>query len=164
MTWLRLKNDTVHNLASSYRNLFANVDKAVDNNGYANINPLLLKTITITGLPLEEIPSIEVWDLNGLVFESHSGWRVSSACTWNPEYGDAFFKVALDIIGDFSVICSFGGNLANKRDKSTLIFKYQNSTGMLFGLILQLTACKFLTFGSILAGLCVGAPPSRCGC
>ena len=31
--------------------------------------------------------------------------------------------------GDFSVMCRFGGHHALTRDKTTLIFKYQNNTG-----------------------------------
>ena len=37
-----------------------------------------------------------------------------------------------DIIGDFSVMCRFGGSHAMIRDKSTLIFRYQNSTGNIY--------------------------------
>ena len=32
-------------------------------------------------------------------------------------------------LGDFSVMCRFGGHHAMTRDKTTLIFKYQNNTG-----------------------------------
>jgi hypothetical protein len=81
---------------------------------------------------LEEIPCVEVWDINGIIFSSHNGWNPDSSCTWNADYGDGFFKVSKFILGDFSVICRFGGNLANTKDKSTLIFKYQNTTGNSF--------------------------------
>lgn len=50
-------------------------------------------------------------------------------CSWSAEYGDGFYRVGMDIIGDFSVMCRFGGSHALTRDKTTLIFKYQNSTG-----------------------------------
>ena len=50
-------------------------------------------------------------------------------CTWNGDYGDGFYRISQDILGDFSIICRFGGHLASTKDKSTLIFKYQNSTG-----------------------------------
>eukprot|EP01036_Dinobryon_divergens_P029179 gene29179-38245_t len=45
------------------------------------------------------------------------------------KYIGAFETTAQDILGDFSIICRFGGHLASTKDKSTLIFKYQNSTG-----------------------------------
>lgn len=93
------------------------------------MNPCRLKTITIAGLPVDDIPCIEVWDINGVIFSSHIGQKPANTCTWNDEYADGFYKVEKDVIGDFSVICRFGGHLATTKDKSTLIFKYQNSTG-----------------------------------
>jgi hypothetical protein len=118
----RWKGVPVGKLAPPFRNLFINVDKIVDNDGYINLEPGFLKTITIAGLPVDEIPCIEVWDLNGMVFLSHDGWSADSSCTWNAEYGDGFFKISKFVLGDFSVICRFGGKLANIKDKSTLIF------------------------------------------
>lgn len=125
----RLKGDPNHALDPSYRTLFSNVDKTVNNEGYLNSQPLHLKTLTIAGLPVEEIPCVEVWDLSGKIFSSHVGWKHTNMCTWNAEYGDGYFRVSQNIVGDFAVICRFGGHLANTKDKSTLIFKYQNSTG-----------------------------------
>lgn len=125
----RLRADPSHSLAPSYRTLFENVDKTVDGQGYACTGPIHLKTLTIAGLPLEEIPCVEVWDLSGKVFSSHVGWKHTNMCTWDADYGDGYFRVSQDLLGDFSVICRFGGHLANTRDKSTVIFKYQNTTG-----------------------------------
>lgn len=39
----------------------------MDNDGYENELPLHLKTISIGGLPVEEIPCVEVYDLSGKV-------------------------------------------------------------------------------------------------
>lgn len=96
---------------------------------YPNRKPLHLKCIAISGVPLDEIPVVEVWDMNGIVFNSHNGWKSTNKCTWSGEYGDGFFRVSQDILGDFSVMVRFGGHHAMTRDKTTLIFKYQNSTG-----------------------------------
>lgn len=63
----RLKCDPNNSLAPSYKTLFDNVDRTVDCDGYENILPLHLKTITIAGLPVEDIPCLEVWDLSGKV-------------------------------------------------------------------------------------------------
>lgn len=57
------------------------------------------------------------------------GWKHTSMCTWDSEYGDGYFQIDQNILGDFAIICKFGGQLANSKDKSTLIFKYQNTTG-----------------------------------
>lgn len=63
----RLKCDPQNSLAPSYRTLFRNVDLTVDNDGYENVLPLHLKSVAIAGLPTEEIPCLEVWDLSGKV-------------------------------------------------------------------------------------------------
>jgi len=129
--YYRLKEDPSHSLAPSYRTLFDNVDQTVDLQGYKNIYPLHLKTISIAGLPCEDVPCVEVWDSSGKIFSSHVGWKQTNMCTWNSEFGDGFFRVSQNILGDFAVICRFGGRLAHTKDKSTLIFKYQNNTGWL---------------------------------
>ncbi len=127
----RLSPDISHSLSPSYRNLFVNVDKTVDNDGFLNTDARFLRTITVAGLPVDDIPCIEVWDLNGLIFSSHNGSKASSSCTWNEEYSDGFYRVEKFVLGDFTITCRFGGHLAANKDKSTLILKYQNTTGPL---------------------------------
>lgn len=160
-----LKESSSHlPLAPSYKTLFENFDKTVNHNGYLNVLPLTMKTLTLSGLPTDEIPCVEIYDLNGLVFTSHqgqsivyfiscsvllsllfcplslflvsfshffpsSGDKLIGMCTWDDEYGDGFFRISRPVLGDFALICRFGGDLATNKDKSTLIFKYQNSTG-----------------------------------
>ena len=63
----RLNCEPNNSLAPSYRTLFENVDRTVDCDGYENTQPLHLKTITLAGLPVEDIPCLEVWDLSGKV-------------------------------------------------------------------------------------------------
>lgn len=95
-----------------------------------NVDSRFLRTITVAGLPVDDIPCIEVWDMNGIIFSSHHGSKPSASCSWNEEYSDGFYRVEKFVLGDFSIICRFGGLLAINKDKSTLIFKYQNTTGM----------------------------------
>lgn len=129
MLFCRVETAGKPTLAPSYRILFDNIDKTVNNQGFPNSRALHLKSLAISGLPVDEIPCVEVWDMHGVVFNSHNGGKCSNKCTWSSEYGDGFFRVAKDILGDFSLMCRFGGGHANTRDKTTLIFKYQNSTG-----------------------------------
>jgi hypothetical protein len=77
------------------------------------------------------MPCVEIWDMNGLVFTSHNGLESKDICTWSAEYGDGSFQVSHDILGVFAVICRFGANQALKKDVTTLIFTYQNSTAFL---------------------------------
>jgi hypothetical protein len=95
----------------------------------------------MAALPVDEIPCVEVWDMSGLVFNSHSGMNSSSKCKWSSLYGDGLFHVDADIIGDFSIMCRFGGQHALTRDKTTLIFKYQNSTGVCSFIYLLCLVC-----------------------
>ena len=128
----RLRGDHASSyLAPSYRILFENVDRVADNRGYRNSAPLHIKTLAITGLPVEDMPCVDIFDANGQVFSSHVSWKQTNICTWNADYGDGFYKVAANIIGDFTIVCRFGGEAAVQKDKSTLIFKYQNSTGFM---------------------------------
>ena len=87
-----------------------------------------LKYIAISGLPADEVPIIEVRDMQGLVFNSHQCLE-SARPTWSSEYGDGSFQVSHDILGDFAITCRFGGGFAMVKDKTTLIFTYQNNTG-----------------------------------
>ena len=64
-------------------------------------------------------------------FCSHSEENNRLTCRWNNDEGDGFFRVARHLRGDFSIVCRFGGHLADKKDKSTLIFKYQNNASFL---------------------------------
>jgi hypothetical protein len=126
----RVRSEVTPTLSPSYRILLENVDRSTDYGGSPNPFPLHLKCLSISGLPVDEIPCVEVWDMSGLVFNSHSGLiHSSSNCAWSSEYGDGFFQIGEDILGDFSIMCRFGGSHALTRDKTTLIFKYQNSTG-----------------------------------
>eukprot|EP01034_Spumella_vulgaris_P023840 gene23840-30115_t len=128
-----LKESSSHlPLAPSYKTLFENFDKTVNHNGYLNVHPLNIETLTLSGLPTDEIPCVEIYDLNGLVFTSHQGDKlIGTQHTWDDEYGDGLFRISRPILGDFALIVRFGGDLATNKDKSTLIFKYQNSTAFI---------------------------------
>eukprot|EP01038_Epipyxis_sp_PR26KG_P012794 gene12794-17153_t len=134
--------DRNQTLAPSYRILFENVDKTVNNGGYLNNAPMYLKNLTLSSLPVEELPCIEVWDLSGLIFSSYIGLDPVAVCDWDEEDGDGFFKISKNILGDFSIVCRFGGHLATTKDKSTTIFKYQNSTAFIPNEVVELKYCN----------------------
>mmetsp|Transcript_3581 Transcript_3581/g.5570 ORF Transcript_3581/g.5570 Transcript_3581/m.5570 type:complete len:1660 (+) Transcript_3581:100-5079(+) len=128
----RVRADETPTLPPSYRILFENVDRSTDHGGSPNPFPLHLECLVISGLPVDDLPCVEIWDMSGLVFNSHNGMAHSaSRCTWSSEFADGCFKISADIVGDFSVMCRFGGPHALTRNKTTLIFKYQNSTAFL---------------------------------
>eukprot|EP00601_Ochromonadales_sp_CCMP2298_P012392 CAMPEP_0173263680 /NCGR_PEP_ID=MMETSP1142-20121109/27520_1 /TAXON_ID=483371 /ORGANISM="non described non described, Strain CCMP2298" /LENGTH=299 /DNA_ID=CAMNT_0014199067 /DNA_START=256 /DNA_END=1152 /DNA_ORIENTATION=- len=115
----------------AYRTFFENIDRAVDLQAYPNTHPLLLRSLSISGLPVEDVPVVEVWDANGRVFCSHVGFSATPVCSWNPEYGDGAFRVCQQVLGDFAVVVRFGGAVADSRDRDMLIFKYQHCTAFL---------------------------------
>ncbi len=129
-------------LAPSYRILFENMDKMVDQKITTRFRnkPVHLKTLAISGLPVDEIPCLEIWDITGQVYISHQNFKVkkTNENSWSSEYGDGIFRVDTDLLGDFSVMVRFGGAHAIKRDKTTIIFKYHNHTGILIPDALEL--------------------------
>lgn len=125
----RVRASVTPSLSPSYRILFENVDKYVNYGGSPNPFPLHLQCLAMASLPVDEMPCVEVWDTTGLVFNSHTGMNSTTQCKWSGSYGEGVFRVGENIIGDFSIMCRFGGQHALTRDKTTLIFKYQNSTG-----------------------------------
>lgn len=125
-----MKEQTRLPLAPSYNTLFDNIDKTVNCGSYIKRTAIVLKAITIAGLPMDDMPCVDVYDVNGVVFSSHIGDLPTGACTWNQEFGDGFFRLDCGILGDFAVLCRFGGEQASNKDKTTLIFKYHNSTGL----------------------------------
>ena len=121
-------------LAPSYRQFFDNTDRSMDMDG-DEVAPkrLHLKSMSVGGLPVDDKPCVEVLTADGMIFSSYpvngapSNKRESM---WSSEFGDGIFRIGLDIIGDFSVICRFGGTHLKTRDHTPLIFKYQHNTGM----------------------------------
>lgn len=124
-----MKEHTRLPLAPSYGTLFDNIDKTVNIGCYGRRTAIILKAITIAGLPMDDMPCVDVYDVNGVVFSSHMGSLPTGACTWNQEFGDGFFRLDCEVLGDFAVLCRFGGEQASNKDKTTLIYKYHNSTG-----------------------------------
>ena len=126
-------------LSPSYRTLFENVNAVVNHGGYQNTRPLHLSSLQLTGFPVEDIPCLEIWDMTGLIYTSHCGMVATEMCSWSADYGDGFYRVGVDIRGDFSVMCRFGGPHTLTRDKTTLIFKYQHNTGFLPPTVIELS-------------------------
>jgi hypothetical protein len=94
---------------------------------------LHLKSMTIGGLPVDDKPCVEILTTDGILFTSYSSNSSSGKreSIWSSEFGDGIFRIGQDIVGDFSVICRFGGQHSRIRDHTTLIFKYQHNTGNL---------------------------------
>jgi hypothetical protein len=144
----RSPESVLSDLPPSLHTFFRNFDAAIELGGYMNRKPLLLKAITIQGVPLEEQPCIDVWDSSGHhVYSSHPHlWTdliVSDidvlpnildnniiTSRWADEEG--FFLVNRIVQGDFIVLCRFGGAYApDYTDASKILFRYANTTGFM---------------------------------
>ena len=87
--------------------------------------PLLLFTPSVLSFCPLLLSSPSVHSFCPLLLSSPS---VLSFCSPSPHCSLLIMK-SISSTGDFSVMCRFGGHHAMTRDKTTLIFKYQNNTG-----------------------------------
>jgi hypothetical protein len=134
-------------LPASLRLLFRNFDQGIEAGLKRNREPLLLRAISLQGVPVEEKPCLDIWDARGRhIYSSHPDlwddlletipvlagndcYNLSSrASQWANEEG--FFKVNVVLEGDFCLLCRFGGAHANKGlgETSTQLFRYVNTT------------------------------------
>jgi hypothetical protein len=113
-------------LPPSIRIFFENFDLTTDN-GFENPFPIQLKAIHVHALPVDELPNIEIYHEEALVYSSLD--EANQKNDWRNEAGRLI--VDKPICGDFVITCRFGGEHAWQRDASTLIFIYQNSTAFL---------------------------------
>jgi hypothetical protein len=73
-----------------------------------NDQPVVLKSFTISGLPLEDIPFNKIFDLNGIVYQSYQGEDPKPACFWSAEeeefggyfrkYRESYFRRLFDYL------------------------------------------------------------------
>ena len=141
-TMARSPEEIVSDLPASLHTFFRNFDTAVELGGYMNYKPLLLKAITVEGVPLEDKPCLDLWDSSGHhVYSTHPElWSdlpdsscaqsCSNTSQWAEEEG--FFRVNRVVQGDFCLLCRFGGiYAADMTDVSKVLFRYANSTAFM---------------------------------
>jgi len=128
------------------KTLFVNFDAMVECGGAIQRERLVLRAVTLQGLPVEDMPRVDIWDERGLVFTSHSrksggdhesedGNHDSNGekktMKWADE--DAYYRVNKIILGDFLLLCRFGGEYAHDTDDPTkVILRYRNNTSFLY--------------------------------
>lgn len=74
-------SQTVHNLVSagevddlippSLKTLFSNFDSLIECGGAIQKKQLILRAVTLQGLPVDDMPRVDIWDESGLVYSSH---------------------------------------------------------------------------------------------
>jgi hypothetical protein len=145
--------DVLRQLPASLHTFFTNFDECLQLGTYMNTKPLMLRAIALQGIPVDEMPCLDLWDAAGRhVYSSHaalwdnvvetnpaaaaaSGSKNSSRndpslAQWSDEEG--FYRVNVILEGDFCLLCRFGGTHAqDNNDSSKIIFRYANTTGFL---------------------------------
>ncbi|GAX13848.1 hypothetical protein FisN_5Lh256 [Fistulifera solaris] len=128
-------------LPASIRTFFRNFDSTIKLKRYMNQQPLLLRSIVMRGLPVEEKPCLNIFNAQGdHVYSSHPDLFGDISVTnpyaqqdpghWEEEEG--FFPVNQILEGDFYLLCRFGGHYADDlSDPSKIIFRYANTTSFL---------------------------------
>ena len=129
------------------KTLFCNFDAMVECGGAIQRERLVLRAVTLQGLPVEDMPRVDIWDERGLVFSSHGGKsggdrdsedgnnnpneQKEKTMKWADE--DAYYRVNKIILGDFLLLCRFGGQYAHDTDDPTkVILRYRNNTSFLY--------------------------------
>jgi len=128
----------------SLKTLFVNFDALVECGGAIQRERLVLRAVTLQGLPVDDMPRLDIWDERGLVFTSHKNkhnvdnvgrdhdeHEEKKILIWADE--DAFYRVNKIISGDFLVLCRFGGEYAQDTDDPTkVLLRYANNSSFLY--------------------------------
>ncbi|GMI09629.1 hypothetical protein TrVE_jg9695 [Triparma verrucosa] len=126
---LSTRKSISNSIPPSLKQFFRNFDDCCELSGFPNPSTLTLKSIGISGVPVDDIPCIDIWSSSSQIYSS-SAVDSESLQQWDEESG--FYKINLDILGDFVIICRFGGEYKEDvNDPTKVLFRYANSTGFL---------------------------------
>jgi hypothetical protein len=136
----KLPQTTWHQLPPSLHLFFRQFDTSLESGGCYHDEPLLLRAITLQGIPVEDKPCLDIWDSSPQrhVYSSHpQRWSSTSPSSgesrWSDEEG--FYKINTLIQGDFVILCRFGGGHRDEslHDPSKILWRYANTTGFCSG-------------------------------
>ena len=125
--------DVASQIPPSLKTFFHNFDDIIHYSCFPHSAPLLIRAVTIQGVPVEDMPRIDIYDCkNGsnCVYSSTEGDEEDDEQKqWIDE--DGFYRVNKSVLGDFVVMCRFGGRYVNDdKDPSKILFRYANNTGL----------------------------------
>ena len=95
----------------------------------------MLKSIAISGVPVDDIPCIDIWSTQTKIYssvheEDDGDKDYSNDQHWDDEEG--FYKINAKVLGDFVILCRFGGEYKHDvNDPTKVLFRYANSTGFM---------------------------------
>jgi hypothetical protein len=133
----------------SLKTLFVNFNSLVECGGAIRKEKLLLRAVTLQGLPVEDMPRVDIWDKGGLIFSSHDDEKREEVDEKDDKISniwaddDAFYRVNKRVLGDFLLLARFGGEFAHDTDDPTkVILRYANNTEFLYPAALELPKTK----------------------
>jgi len=150
----RSKQDVASLIPPSLLQLFHNFDDLIELRAWPNPQSLRLRAITLSGVPVDDLPVVEIWDgATGRVYSSHDSTAATNdadgvaddssktrlfgePAQWTDEEG--FYLIDKPLRSEFTILCRFGGTVADDAyDPTKILFRYINHTA-------------FLTWGSYL--------------
>jgi len=140
------EKDISSHIPPSLRQFFRNFDEVVNMRRFPYPEPLLLRSIQLKGVPVDDMPCVDIWEhgdvLRRRIFSSHedngnnyhsSNVNTSQLKKWDDEEG-SYTVGKLLLRQDFTLVCRFGGEFASDaNDPSKVLFRYVNNPNFLNG-------------------------------
>jgi hypothetical protein len=137
--------DVLSHIPPSLRQFFRNFDEVVKMRQFPHPEPLLLRSIQLQGVPVDELPCVDIWehgDERRRIYSSHKqdgntkdgrNDDTTQLNKWDNEAG-SYTVGKLLLSQDFTLVCRFGGEFASDaEDPSKVLFRYVNNPNFLSG-------------------------------
>jgi hypothetical protein len=138
------EKDISSHIPPSLRQFFRNFDEVVNMRRFPHPEPLLLRSIQLQGVPVDDMPCVDIWEhgdvLRRRIYSSHEdnganddcrNYNTSQLNKWDDEEG-SYTVGKLLLRQDFMLVCRFGGEFAgDANDPSKVLFRYVNNPNFL---------------------------------
>jgi hypothetical protein len=120
-------DDISSHIPPSLRQFFSNFDELVSRMEYPHPRPLMLQSIQLQGVPVDDMPCVDIFEYGDVmkqqIYSSHDDTSLNE---WDDEEGT--YKIGQLLCQDFTLVCRFGGEFAgDDQDPSKVLFRYVNS-------------------------------------
>lgn len=124
-------DDISSHIPPSLRQFFSNFDELVAKKQYPYPKPLMLQSIQLQGVPVDDMPCVDIFEYGDVmkqqIYSSHDDTSLNE---WDDEEG--VYKIGQLLSQDFTLVCRFGGEFAgDDQDPSKVLFRYVNSPNFL---------------------------------
>ncbi len=123
--------DISSHIPPSLRQFFSNFDELVTKKQYPYSKPLMLQSIQLQGVPVDDMPCVDIFEYGDVmkqqIYSSHDDTSLNE---WDDEEG--VYRIGQLLSQDFTLVCRFGGEFAgDDQDPSKVLFRYVNSPNFL---------------------------------